>query len=68
MRIIFFAMTYNSVLNAWSKSGTKLEGATKCEELLYEMIDLQIADVISFNAGTLLFLLEWRALLDCLIC
>ena len=50
------SICYNSVLNAWAKSGTKLEGATRCEQLLYEMIDLEIADVISFNAGTLLFL------------
>ena len=46
------SISYNTVISAWSKSGTKLDGATKCEQFLYEMIELGIADVISFNAGT----------------
>ena len=47
------SISYNTVISAWSKSGTKLDGATKCEKYLYDMIELGIADVISFNAGTL---------------
>ena len=46
------SISYNTVISAWSKSGTKLDGATKCEQFLYEMMELGIADVISFNAGT----------------